>query len=242
MRNTSRALGWGLLATALLLGIAPDVDARQRRRGRFGKLMVNSMTDGAKILIDGQQVGVVPLEKPLRLKVGKHTLKMTKRGYTEFMDVFRIRPRRTTSLDIDLLPFAGFLKVTANVKKARVFVDGKFVGTAPAETDVMIGERTVRVRKAGYYEYIGKFKSIAGQVKHLQVKLKPMPVGATPYRPPPPPPPRWYEKWYVWAGAAGAVAAVTAAIVVPVVLSQQDEVGDFCGGADFCWNSGAPAK
>ena len=82
----------------------------------------------------------------------------------------------------------------------------------------------------------GTLKSVAGKVKKLFVRMKPMPVGSTPYRPPPPPPPKWYEKWYVWAGAAGAVAAVTVAIVVPVVVTSRDPIADF--GPEYHW----PAK
>lgn len=180
----------------------------------------------------------MPLTTPLKLKSGQHTLKITKKGYTEYLDVFRIRRNKTTRLDIDLLPFAGVVEITASVDGARVFIDGKFQGLTPLEQEVLIGERAIRVTKAGFYEYVGKVKSIAGKTTKIHISLKAMPVGTTPYRPPPPPPPKWYEKWYVWAGAAGGVVAVTLAVVIPVVLSQQDPVEDFCQpSCDFQWQA-----
>jgi hypothetical protein len=228
-----------VLALVLLFALGalvPDAAARRRRRrqGGVGVLVINSMTTGAEVLIDGKTMGTIPLAKPLQLASGKHTLKMTLQGYTEYLDVFTIQRNKTTTLDVDLLPYAGVVQVTVNAEGARVFIDGKFVGTAPVEQEVLIGERAIRVRKAGYYEYIGKLNSVAGKIQRLHIKLKPMPVGTTPYRPPPPPPPKWYEKWYVWAGAAAGVAAVTVAIIVPVVVMSRDDFGEFCESADLC--------
>jgi hypothetical protein len=228
-----------LVALIVLVTLVPDTDARRRRRGRprYGKVAINSMTTGATVMIDGEKVGTIPIEEPLRLKPGKHTLKISKQGYTEYLDVFTVRRGKTTYLDIDLLPYAGIVEITASEPDARVFIDGEFVGTAPVEEEVLIGKRTIRVRKPGYYDYIGELKSVAGKRKRLHVELKAMPVGTTPYRPPPPPPPKWYEKWYVWAGIAGGVAAATVAVVVPVVVLSKDEVGDYCTSADFCWSA-----
>jgi len=44
---------------------------------------------------------------------------------------------------------------------------------------VLIGKRRLRVRKAGYYEYIGSVECIAGKAQRVHVELKPMPVGST---------------------------------------------------------------
>lgn len=211
----------GLFSVLVLALAVGDADAKRRPRGGgLGTLQINSMTEGAGVFVDGKEVGVLPLKEPLRLKPGRHTLKLTKAGYTEYLDVFRVRAGRTTSLDIDLLPFAGVLIVTSTEPDARVFVDGKFVGTAPLEKEVLIGERTVSVKKPGYYDFIKKYKAIGGTTERITADLEAMPVGTTPYRPTPPPPPKWYEKWYVWAGAAGGVAAVTLAVVLPVVLNK----------------------
>ena len=206
----------------------PEADAQRRRRRRgWGKLEINSMTTGATVQVNGKVMGKLPLAKPLRLRAGKHTLKITKRGYTEYLDVVKIRRNKTTSEDIDLLPFAGILIITSTVPKAQIYIDGKFVGRSPMEKELLAGEHTVKVRKPGHFDYLRTIKSIAGSVVRLRVNLKLMPVGTTPYRPPPPPPPKWYEKWYVWAGAAGGVVAVTLAIVIPVAVLSGDKVDDF---------------
>ena len=209
----------------LLVGLMP-LDAEARKKKGFGMLEISSITKGALVRIDNKEVGTLPI-KALRLRAGKHTIKVTKRGYTEYLDVFTIKPRDTTVLDVDLLPFAGVFIIACNEPDARVFVDGKFVGNTPVETEVLIGERKVKVTKPGFYDFFQALDSVAGKTLDIEVKLKEMPVGSTPYRPPPPPPPKWYEKWYVWVGAAGGLAAITAAIVVPVVLTSGDPIDDF---------------
>ena len=227
MANRPWTIRLTLLLTLTGLLLLPPVEADARQSKGFGKLEISSITEGAQVQVDGKEVGTLPLKRPLRLSVGKHTIKVTKRGYTEYLDVFSIKARDTTVLDVDLLPFAGIFSITCNEPQARVFVDGKFVGNAPIETEVLIGLRKVKVRKPGFYNFFQEVDSVAGKSLDIEVALKAMPVGTTPYRPPPPPPPKWYEKWYVWAGAAGGVAAITAAIVIPVILTSGDPIEDF---------------
>ncbi len=226
-----------LLILLMMFSIAEAKRRRHRRTTASGKLEISSMTEGATVFIDGKLVGNIPLPAPINLPVGKHTLKITKEGYTEYLDVVTIKRRKTASVDIDLLPFAGIIYITSSVESARVFIDGEFAGVTPLKKEVLIGKRKIKVTKAGYYDYFGEFQSIAGNSKRLHIRLKLMPVGSTPYRPPPPPPPKWYEKWYIWAAAAGGVAAITLAIVIPVVVMNKDEVSEFCSSADFCWNT-----
>lgn len=219
------------IAATFFLGTlhATPADAKRRRRGRraFGKLQINSTTNGAKIYIDGRDMGEVPLEKPLKLAVGRHTLKVDKKGYTPYIDVVVIKRRKATTVDIDLLPVSGILAVKANVPEARVYVDGRFVGLAPLTTEVQEGKHSVRVQKAGYHDFIGSQKALPGQKVVVKVELKAMAVGTTPYRPAPPPPPKWYEKWYVWAGIAGGAIAVALAVAIPVAVASGDPIDDF---------------
>lgn len=229
------------VAVVLLVGSVGQAEARSRRRRakRVGTLQIASQTTGAEISIDGKLVGTLPLPKPLRLKPGKHTLKLTKKGYTQYLDVFRIRRGRRTTLSIDLLPMAGVLWVSSNVEGSLVYVDGQFAGTAPVETEVLVGERAVRVSKPGYHDFIGQLKARGGSRHEIRASLRPLPVGTSPYRPAPPPPDQWYEKWYVWAGAAAGVAAVAVGIIVPVLLTRGDPVEDF--EADYRFRAGSEA-
>jgi hypothetical protein len=212
---------------ALLFPLVVTRPAEGRRSEAKGMFRLKSMTDGAVVAIDGREVGTIPLPGAIPLNVGKHTLRMTKQGYTEYLDVFTVERGVATELDIDLLPYAGILVITSSVKDARIYVDGKFEGVAPLEREVLIGKRSVKVTKAGYYDFMTTLASAAGSTRRVHAKLVPLPIGSTPYRPPPPPPPKWYEKWYFWVGAAGGVAAVALAIVLPVTLTRGDPISDW---------------
>lgn len=221
-----------LLMALVVVSWSIDADGRRRRRrrrrrARHGYLAISSSTTGAKVFIDGALIGRVPLDRKIKLRAGKHTVKIVKRGFTQYLDVVRIRRRRTQKVDIDLLPVSAALVVKASVKNARVFVDGKFVGLTPVDTDIQPGKHSLRVQRAGFHDLIKPIEAIAGQTVKVVARLEEMAVGTTPYRPAPPPPPKWYEKWYVWAGAAGALVAVAVGIIVPVALSAGSDVADF---------------
>jgi hypothetical protein len=196
-----------------------------------GTLVINSVTPGAEVYVDGEKVGDTPLPGPLPLAAGEHTIKVQKTGYAPLIDVFKITRKAQTKLDVELQPVSGALHVTSNVEKARVFVDGKFVCEAPCTTEIETGARAIQVSKGGYKDFFQNVSSVAGQETQLEVKLEELPMGINPYKPPPPPPPKWYEKWWVWTAVVGGAAAVAVAIAVPVTQSQRDLVKEF--GPDY---------
>lgn len=228
---------------ALLVGLVVGASApagAAPRGGNTGVLVLSSQTEGAEVFVDGKLVGKTPLAEPITLKPGKYTLKMTKRGHTEYIDVFTIRARKETKLDIDLLPVAGILRITANVQPARVFVDGKFVGETPLETEVSPGARTLKLTKGGYKELVKKVEVVAGQPQNLDLTLEELPADQNPFRPPPPRALKWYEKWWVWAVIAGSATALALVVALPSYYAGRDPVDAF--GPQFCWGVGVPCR
>jgi hypothetical protein len=210
-------------------------------KGQQGRLVITSQTEGAQVLIDGELAGTTPLKEPIALKPGKYTLKMVKRGYTEYIDVFTIKARKETRLDIDLLPVAGVLRITANVPGARIFVDGKFLGETPLETEVAVGPRTIKATKGGFRELSKNVDVVAGQAQNLDLTLEELPAEQNPFRLQPPKPLHWYEKWWVWAVVAGGTSVLAAAIAVPSYYLTRDPIDAF--GPKFCWGaSGIPCR
>jgi hypothetical protein len=193
----------------------------------LGSLAVNSVTIGAEVFIDGDSVGTTPLSGPLTLTAEDHTLKVTKPGFAPLIDVVKIAKHKTAKIDVDLTPVAGILRVKANITQARVFVDGKFVGEAPLETELPVGARAVSVSRGGYKDFFVNLEAVAGQENTLEVKLDELPADINPYKQKAAPPPKWYDKWWVWTAGAVGVAVVVTAVAVPVSLSQRDPVKEF---------------
>jgi hypothetical protein len=206
-----------------------------------GTLVLGSQTPGAEVYVDGEKVGMVPLPGPLSFSPGEHTIKIVKPGFAPLIDVFTIGRKRETRFEGELVPVAGVLNITANIEKANVFIDGKFVGEAPITTEMPVGPRAVQVSKGGYKDFFQNVSSVAGQDVNLDVKLEELPMGLNPYKPPPPPPPKWYEKWWVWTAAAGGVVAVVIAVAVPLALTTG--TSDPCAGSNNigCYTVTVPA-
>lgn len=228
-----------LLVLGVIAGWYP-ASASGAPRSTMGALVLTSQTEGAEVYIDGKLIGKTPLAGPVALKPGKYTLKMTKRGYTEYIDVFTVRARRETKLDLDLLPIAGIVRITANVQPARVFVDGKFVGETPLEAEVPGGAHTIKVTKGGFKEYSKKLDVVAGQSVNVDVTLEELPLDQNPFRQPPPKPLKWFERWWVWSVIAGGAMALALAVALPSYYLSRDPVDAF--GPQFCWGVGVPCR
>ena len=201
--------------------------------GNNGTLTINCATVGADVLVDGEKIGSVPLGAPVGLPAGEHTIKLIKPGFAPLIDVFTVTKRRDTKLDVELVAIAGIGRMTANVEKARVFVDGKFVCEVPCLADLGVGARAVQVSKGGYKDFFQNVSAVAGQEVAMDIKLEELPMGLNPYKPPPPPPRKWYEKWWVWTVGVAGLAVVATAVAVPAALSQQDPVKNFNANYNF---------
>jgi hypothetical protein len=227
-------------AVALYVALWPVVGQCAPPKGPEGRLVVTSSTEGAQVFVDGELVGQTPLAAPIVRKPGTYTLKIVKRGFTEFIDVVTIKARKETKLDIDLLPIAGVVRITANVKAARVFVDGKFLGETPLETDVALGPKAIKITKGGYRELVKKLDVVAGQTINLDVTLEELPVGSNPFRPAPARATRWYEKWWLWAIVAGGATALALSIALPSYYLTRDPIATF--NPRFCWGAGVQCR
>ena len=167
---------WPLRILLLLLGLSlitpmGTAEAKKRRRSRMGRLLVDSMLDGAKLYINGKLVGKTPFDKPLRLKAGKHKLKATKPGFSTLEFEIRIRSRRTKKLMLDLVPYSGLVRFKANIKKAEVYVDGKLLGHTPLIQEVSVGDHKIQIVKEGYNDFIAEMNVKAGEKHFVEASL-----------------------------------------------------------------------
>lgn len=181
---------------------------------------LNSLTlacspPGADVFVDAQNIGKAPIELPVPVSNGGHTLKVSKLGYAPYIDAFTAKPGKQVKLEIELAPVAGVLHVTANIKGARVLVDGKYVGEAPTDVEMDVGARAIQVEKGCYTEFFQNVLAVAGKDENLDVKLAELPQNETnPCYVKPLPPPKWYQKKWVWGVVAAAAVLIAGGIVV----------------------------
>jgi hypothetical protein len=225
---------WFLAAALLSAALPAAAKTPATQVALPGSLLINCPTEGAEVFIDGERKGTVPLPGPIPLPNGEHTIKVQKPGYAPLIDVFKITRKSQTKLDVELVPVSGAVKVTVNVEKARVFIDGKFVCEAPCTNELQVGARAIQVSKGGYKDYFQNVEAVAGQELALDVKLEELPPELNPYKPAPLPPAKWYEKWWVWTVAVGGAAVVAVAVGVGVSEGTKDPIASFCEGGAAC--------
>jgi len=70
----------------------------------LGSVMVLSDLVGAKVTVDGKNVGTTPLPRPIRnLKLGKHMISVEKKGYLPFTEEIDVRFQKTTQVVVRLI-------------------------------------------------------------------------------------------------------------------------------------------
>ncbi len=177
------------LASALLIGafvagpmLVQSAEARRRRRGRKAKVVkkttleIMSMTRGAKVFINDKLVGEVPLAEPVALAPGRaHVIRLTKRGFTPFVDTVRIKRGQQKEIEADLVPSGGVVKIKCNIRRAQVLLDGKPIGRTPFDGDVEPGRHTLQVVAPGKLQDTRVIEVKAGESLDLTVDLKDIP-------------------------------------------------------------------
>ena len=112
-----------------------------------GRMVVSSVPSGAKILIDGKQVGETPMQLPTIL-IGEHTLRLEKEGCASLAKTITIEEGKTLTLN-ETLDTGRSIVVKTDRSGDKIYVDGDFVGETPRETPLGFGHHTIRVVRNG---------------------------------------------------------------------------------------------
>ncbi|HSS03422.1 MAG TPA: PEGA domain-containing protein [Kofleriaceae bacterium] len=91
--------------TVQSLRVTADEILRKLLGSGDGHVKLKSSPPGARIIIDGQPIGVTPLDWDL--PQGKHTIAMDKRGFVAASREIAVVTDRTDTLALDLAPVAG---------------------------------------------------------------------------------------------------------------------------------------
>jgi len=205
--------------------------------------------EGARLFIDGDEVGVLHAEEPPRpISPGSHRILVKRLGRKDFSTTLSVKTGSVTQVQVSLEPVAGVAHLLSEPPGAEVSLDGVKVGVTPLrDLEILPGAHHVVFRRAGFSTYTEKLTVDAGRVYTLAAKLlqgapdrpernrlsppagmaDPSPLeGAVVAKAEPGMP--WYSHWYVWAGAAVvAGAAVGVAVAThPRALSAQQVCGD----------------
>ncbi len=148
------------------------------------KVIVRTDPGEAKIVIDGQQVGTTNAYGTLstsRIRVGEHTLIVTRDGHDEWRQTFNIAfTDFSKNLNIKLNATKYKLTVVSSPAGSEVLVDNVSMGSTNESTGLlettplMAGEHLLVVRRDGYREWKQNVQLTADQ--KLDVTLTSSPV------------------------------------------------------------------
>lgn len=208
------------IRVALCLAVGPVLPGAARARtgtgrGAAGKfrastVLVRSTTEGARIFIDGEMVGVIPQKLPIALAPGPHTIKVGKPGHSDYLDTFELKRGQELLLEIDLLALAGVLQVNSTAPGAIVAIDQRQIGEVPYDGEIPPGAHVLEVRAPGHSTFRKDLSVVAGDTYQYDVTLVPLANSGADDADTP-----WYGHWWVWAGTAAVVAGgVTAGLLL----------------------------
>lgn len=219
-----------LTIAALVLSLLPQAALTRPRPARpqgtpavtpdTGSLVLICLVDGAEYVIDESDDdairGTTPIQAPIRLKAGTHTIRVSRDGYLPFSEVFDIQPGETAEVEVDLVLYSGTLKVLATPEGVQVQVDGTVMGTAPVTAKVSIGEHVVRLSRPGFVEEVRRAAVKTSQVTELSVRLIPEAEAEKAARKS-----TFWKQWWFWTVVGGVVAgAVAAGVAVPLTQDR----------------------
>ena len=175
-------------------------------------ITVSSLTRGAKVYLNDEEVGEVPLKAPLKVKGGEtYAVRVQKRGYAPYSDTVMAGSGQNSEVEADLVPTMGVLRINCNVLRARVTLAGKPIGLTPFDGDVPPGKHELRIAAPGYLQETREFQIEAGQEQSLDIALAAVPAAVVQEDK------SIFARWWFWT-AVGAV--VVGGVTAGVVASQ----------------------
>lgn len=132
------------------------------------KLSIESDPPACMVFVDGDYIGVTPLETVLPREA--RLLKLTKFGYKPLH--IRVLPGMSVlKARLEPLPRAR-VRVSSEPVEASVFIDGREVGRSPLEVSVVPGTHTLRLEKPDYGPYELPLSLRPGEEREVKARLE----------------------------------------------------------------------
>ena len=114
---------------------------------------VTSNEPGATLLIDGEEIGKTPFDKPVQIDVGPHEVRLHKDGFIDAVQNVTIAGGAPAKATLNIEPAVKKSAVTVAVSGApgaNVMIDGIDMGQAPFKGDLVAGRHTFEARATGF--------------------------------------------------------------------------------------------
>lgn len=146
-----------------------------RLEASVARLEVTATVDGARVLVDGQDLGAAPMVA--QVGEGLHVIEVSSPGFTSDRRELQLSAgdERALRAQLELLP--GQMVVTSEPAGAEVLIDDRPLGTTPIDEEVPGGGHGLELRLEGYRPFRRSIDVSPGQQVSSSVTLEP--VGGT---------------------------------------------------------------
>jgi len=135
-----------------------------------GNVSISTKPSNAGVYLDNEYKGTSPLTIE-KVSPGDHQIKITKKGYRDWVKNIIVRAGKTYSVDAELQPISGFLIVDSEPPRASVFLDGEYMGVTPQKLYVSVGRHNLEVSKQGYMTWSREVEIKKGQRVRIIARL-----------------------------------------------------------------------
>jgi len=137
-----------------------------------GSLRLTNAPDGARVFVEGREIGRTPLSGPVMLNPGSHVLEVKKDGFEPLKTGVTIPSGAEIAVSAALSPLKAVIKVQCREKAAVVRIDGKVVGSCPFMGEAAPGIRKVVITAQEKEDFAGEVRAVPGRTSVLNAVLK----------------------------------------------------------------------
>ncbi|MCF0245143.1 MAG: PEGA domain-containing protein, partial [Bacteroidaceae bacterium] len=140
-----------------------------------GSLNISSDPMGAKIKIDGKDMGETP-NIISGLLIGSHTVSLSKQGCGDFEKTISIKEGKITPLEVTLEK-GKMLTITTDKSGDEIYIDDKLAGTSPLTTSMPFGSHQVYAKRGADKTDIETVNVTATTTSSVYLSFVPMIAG-----------------------------------------------------------------
>jgi serine/threonine protein kinase len=153
----------------------PVVGAREvaQRSADSGSVTLVS-SPGVKVNVDSLFVGELPLEEPIRLPAGRHTIVFSHPVLDPIVRLVNVGPGQELTVRADFLAQAAYLRCTS-IPWAEISVDGQYRDTTPMDRPLVLtaGKHQVRFHHPAFKDSVWDVNLAPRETLRVSVTFKP---------------------------------------------------------------------
>lgn len=143
-------------------------------RYRYGKVHIDSVPAGGKVILNGNYYGKTPMT--LKLPEGEHHIEVYKRGFDAHRENLVVQPKQEYVVNIYFEEYPpreenGRLKIVCKPVGSKVFIDRIYKGKTPIEFELPRGAYTLEIGHKGYFLFKQEIEVEPGQEQYIKTSL-----------------------------------------------------------------------